>query len=89
MKTLEEIYSCPGCGLQSEARVMYMNDRHCPKCRFGFNLERALRMELGMRLCPACDVHISPGQWARHTGGRMHRFYVQLALVPEGVARGV
>lgn len=85
MKTLLEQYACPGCGFQSEARVNYLNDRHCPKCRLGFNLERALRQELGMRLCPACDVHISEGQWERHCSGRMHRFYVRVALVPEGV----
>jgi hypothetical protein len=85
MKTLEQLYACPGCNFQSEARVMYMNDRHCPKCRLGFNLERALRQDLGMRLCPACDVHISPGQWDRHINGRMHKLYVRLALDTEGV----
>ncbi len=88
MKTLLEMYACPGCNYQSDDRVNYSNSRHCPKCRLGFNLERALRQDLGMRLCPACEVHISPGQWERHTAGRMHMFNIRLALVPEGVARG-
>ena len=87
MLTLLQEYACPGCGYTSDDRVNYMNRRHCPKCRLGFNLARSLE-EGGLRLCPACDVHISPGQWEKHINGRMHVFHVRLALVPEGVARG-